>query len=85
MIGIKTIVHRLQDVKPRDLASGIQFLFALPCAAVFKRKHKDLWLICEDEFEARDNGYFFTGIWSGSIRSRKQSMRSIKNHLIIEK
>ena len=59
MIGIKTIVHRLQDVKPRDLASGIQFLFALPCAAVVKRKHKDLWLICEDEFEARDNGYFF--------------------------
>lgn len=59
MIGIKTILHRLQDVKPRDLVSGIQFVFAIPCAAVFKRKHKDLWLICEDEFEARDNGYFF--------------------------
>lgn len=59
MIGIKTILHRLQDVKPRDLISGIQFMFAIPCAAVFKRKHKDLWLICEDESEARDNGYFF--------------------------
>ena len=59
MIGIKTIIHRLQDVKPRDLVSGIQFVIAIPFAAVFKRKHKDLWLICEDEFEARDNGYFF--------------------------
>ena len=59
MIGIKTILHRLQDVKPRDLVSGVQFMFAIPCAAVFKRNHKDLWLICEDEFEARDNGYFF--------------------------
>ena len=59
MIGIKTILHRLQDVKLLDIVSGIQFLFAIPCASIFKRKHKNLWLICEDEYEARDNGYFF--------------------------
>lgn len=59
MIKIGTLLNRLQDVKPRDFISGLQFLAAVPCAAVFKCFHRDMWLICEDEYEARDNGYFF--------------------------
>lgn len=59
MISIKTVIHRLQDVKLRDILSGFQFVLAIPFAAVMKRKHKDLWLICEDANEARDNGYVF--------------------------
>lgn len=59
MIKISTIINRFQDVKLRDFVSGLQFILAVPCASVFKLFHKDLWLICEDEYEARDNGYVF--------------------------
>lgn len=59
MISLKSIVSRLVDVKPADLWNGIEFLAAYPIAKIFHRSHKNLWLICEDEMEARDNGFVF--------------------------
>lgn len=29
------------------------------CAPIYRIKHKNLWIICEDKMEARDNGYWF--------------------------
>lgn len=29
------------------------------CAPIYRIMHKDLWIVCEDKMEARDNGYWF--------------------------
>ncbi|MDE6707461.1 MAG: CDP-glycerol glycerophosphotransferase family protein [Oscillospiraceae bacterium] len=29
------------------------------CVPIYRIKHKNLWIICEDKMEARDNGYWF--------------------------
>lgn len=38
-------------------------VWKLPVASVsslfYRRKHCDLWIVCEDKMEARDNGYWF--------------------------
>ena len=58
MITPKTFINKLRDVSKEDVKSGILFLRALPVAKKYKKKHRDLWLICEDPLEARDNGYW---------------------------
>ncbi len=57
MISLKTIRKRFVDVTWKDFLHIFLFIFAIPCAFFFKRKHPDLWLICEDKMEARDNGF----------------------------
>lgn len=55
---MKRFLNKLQYVRPRDVAALFLFLVALPCACVFRRRHRKLWLICESGGEARDNGYW---------------------------
>lgn len=55
---MKRFVSKLKFVKGRDIAAVILFLIALPIALVKKKTDKDIWLICEDRNEARDNGYW---------------------------
>ena len=50
--------QKLQRVKAKDIGNIFVFALALPVSAVYKRKRKDLWLICDNENEARDNGYW---------------------------
>ncbi len=50
--------EKLEFVRPKDILSGFVMLASLPYAAYLKRKRKDMWLICEDCNEARDNGYW---------------------------
>ena len=50
--------QKLQRVKAKDIGNIFVFALALPVSAVYKRKRKDLWLICDSENEARDNGYW---------------------------
>ena len=52
------ILEKLKMVKFGDLIHIFKFLFALLPAMFFKKKHKDLWLICDYEMEARDNPYW---------------------------
>jgi len=49
---------RLKYVKLGDVLSVFLFLFAVIPSIIIKRIHLALWLICEDENEARDNGYW---------------------------
>ena len=49
------ILEKLKMVKFGDLIHIFKFLFALLPAMFFRKKHKDLWLICDYEMEARDN------------------------------
>lgn len=53
------IVSRIRYVKLKDYLAGIKFLMALPFSYLLKWKRPHIWLICEDENEARDNGYCF--------------------------
>jgi hypothetical protein len=50
---------KVKYVKLTDLLSVIWFLLALPVGIIYKLFRKDIWLICEREGEARDNGYAF--------------------------
>ena len=52
------ILEKLKMVKLSDLLHILKFLLALPIAMIYRRKHKDLWLICDYEMEARDNPYW---------------------------
>ncbi len=56
---IESFVKKSRDVTFKDILSIFGFLIALPISYIFKIKHPNLWLICEDENEARDNGYWF--------------------------
>ena len=50
--------EKFERVKWHDIAAGFTFLAAIPQAMLLRRKRPDLWLICEDEKEARDNGFW---------------------------
>lgn len=50
--------QKLQRVKIFDLIHVLYFIVALPAAFLYKKFRKDLWLICDNENEARDNGYW---------------------------
>lgn len=50
--------QKLQRVKLNDLIHVFYFLLALPIALIYRQFRKDLWLICDNENEARDNGYW---------------------------
>lgn len=51
-------LEKLEFVKPADLVSGLKMLVSIPYAACLKKKRKQMWLICEEYNEARDNGYW---------------------------
>ena len=53
----ETFFQKLQRVKPGDIGHIFKFILALPLSLVYRRKRKALWLICDNENEARDNGY----------------------------
>lgn len=54
----QSLWQKLQRVKGKDLWHIILFLCALPVSMVFRSFHKGMWLICDAENEARDNGYW---------------------------
>ena len=59
MINLRYFLHRLQDVKVYDLIQVFPMIVALVATPFCKNKYKDVWLICEEPKEARDNGYWF--------------------------
>ena len=50
--------EKLERVKVKDILSAFTMIAAIPQAMILKRKRPDMWLICEDYNEARDNGYW---------------------------
>ena len=55
----ETFFQKLQRVKIGDIGHIFLFLFALPVALIYKLFRSDLWLVCDNANEARDNGYWF--------------------------
>ncbi len=60
---MRKIINKLKYVKPSDILAPFIFVLILPFSFIFrfinKIKKRNLWLICEDGFTARDNGYHF--------------------------
>lgn len=55
----ETLLQKLQRVKIGDIGHIFLFLAALPVALIYRCFRRDLWLICDNKNEARDNGYWF--------------------------
>lgn len=55
---MKDLREKFDRVRPRDVMAIFQFLAAIPFACMMRARRKDLWLICEDCNEARDNGFW---------------------------
>lgn len=60
---MKKLMKKLRYVKPSDILAPFIFILVLPFSLIFKIinkiKKRKLWLICEDGYTARDNGYHF--------------------------
>lgn len=60
---MKDFFGRFKNIEPRDILAIFTFLISLIPALFYKFYlkliKKNLWVICEYEFEARDNGYVF--------------------------
>lgn len=54
----ESFLEKLKRVRLRDIGHCFLFLLAILPAAVYRRLHPHLWLVCEEN-EARDNGYRF--------------------------
>ena len=52
------ILDKLKMVKWSDLLHIFKFLLAIRFALICKCRHRDRWLICDYELEARDNPYW---------------------------
>lgn len=50
---------KIADVKTKDLLSSFTFIEAVLLGKVVGKKYRNSWLVCEDQREARDNGYWF--------------------------
>lgn len=60
---LKKIKKELNYLKAEDIAQIFLFLLAVPCSLAYKLfiliTKKEIWLVCEDKNEARDNGFCF--------------------------
>ncbi len=53
----ETFFQKLQRVHPGDIGHLFLFVLALPVSLIYRLFRRDLWLICDNKNEARDNGY----------------------------
>ena len=53
----ETFFQKLQRVHPGDIGHLFLFVLALPISLIYRLFRRDLWLICDNKNEARDNGY----------------------------
>lgn len=55
---MKYFFNRLKDVKLKDVFSVFPCIAAYIYVKLYGKKFKNIWLICEEKEEARDNGYW---------------------------
>lgn len=59
MINLAYFLKKAQDVKFVDLLSAGKMLVAVLLAPFYKKRFQNTWLVCEERYEACDNGYWF--------------------------
>ncbi len=52
-------LQKLKRVKLKDIIQIWKLPVSILPAMIYRYFHKDMWIICEDAMEARDNGYWF--------------------------
>lgn len=55
---MNNFIKRIRRVKLNDLLQLWKLPIAALAASIYRLKHPDLWIVCEDKMEARDNGYW---------------------------
>ena len=53
----ESLLSKLKRIKLSDIGHFFLFLFALLPAMIYRRRRPHLWLLCEYDMEAQDNGY----------------------------
>ena len=56
---MKHFIYQLKRVKFHEIIQIWKLPVAAICAVFYRCIHNDLWIVCEDKNEARDNGYWF--------------------------
>ncbi|MCR4591256.1 MAG: hypothetical protein K5668_10615 [Lachnospiraceae bacterium] len=56
---IRKLFDLLKYVRLRDLLRAWKLPVAALAALLYRRTHRNLWVVSEDENEARDNGFWF--------------------------
>lgn len=51
------LLQKLKRIRPGDIGHFFLFLLALLPAAIYRRRRKHLWLLCEYAMEAQDNAF----------------------------
>lgn len=52
-------IEKLKRVHWNEMLDIWKLLISMICTPIYRIKHRDLWIVCEDKMEARDNGYWF--------------------------
>lgn len=55
---MKEFITKIKRVTLKDIFHIFLFILAILPSIILKKIKKDIWLICETEYEARDNGYW---------------------------
>ena len=50
---------KIRDVKASDFLSTGKLFAAVLLSPLYKKRFRHTWLVCEERYEARDNGYWF--------------------------
>lgn len=56
---MRNFISKLKRVKAKEVLGLWKLPAAILPAAVYRLFNRDLWIVCEDPSEARDNGYWF--------------------------
>ena len=59
MVNLQYLKKKIKDVSAGDILALLPMTAALLIRPFFRKKYKNTWLVCEEEKEARDNGYHF--------------------------
>lgn len=59
MISLDYFFEKIKDVKLRDIGAFLPMSLAFMLKPFYRKKYQGAWLVCEEPFEARDNGYHF--------------------------
>ncbi|MGL5646468.1 MAG: CDP-glycerol glycerophosphotransferase family protein [Clostridium sp.] len=64
-------MSRIKDLTLKDLKSIFLLIISILLLPFFRGKYKEIWLISEDEFEARDNGFVFFKYLNKEVPNQK--------------
>ena len=59
MLSSKYFWEKVKDVKISDITASLPMVIAKVVSPLYKKKYENYWLICEEPYEARDNGFYF--------------------------